>query len=159
MSDIELVDVAARLAKLEDENRRLKRLVAAVALLSFVSATVMTGTFIRPGLAQESGPRLETVQAYEYVLHDSAGRTRARLSFSDASGSPMLTFNDADGKPRLIISADGQSTSILAYSPNGGRFQTMSAAGLDGAIVEASRVERGAPKGRRACSHSTRPRR
>jgi hypothetical protein len=148
MPYVEAIAIAARLAKLEDENRRLKCLVAATALLSFLSATLLVGTLIRPGLAQEDRPRLEMVRAYDYFLQDSAGRVRARLSFSDASGSPMLTFNDADGKPRLIISAEGQSTSILAYSPNGARFQTMSTAGLDGAIVEASGVQRGAPEGK-----------
>ncbi len=49
----EPVAIAAKLAKLEDENRRLKRLVAATALLSFVSAIVVGGTLVRPGLAQE----------------------------------------------------------------------------------------------------------
>ncbi len=144
---LDAIAIAARLAKLEAENRLLKRLAAATALLSFVSAALVGGTLIRPGIAQEGKPGLETIQAYECVLRDSAGRMRVHLFFSDASGSPMLTLNDADGRPRLIVSADPKLTSISAYSPDGGRFQADLSAGLDGAIVRASRMERGAPEG------------
>lgn len=147
MPSVSQLTVAARLASLEDENRRLRRLVVAIALLSLASAIFLAGTFVRPGLAQEGRRDLETIQAYEFVLRDSAGRVRAHLFFSDTDGSPMLSFSDAAGRPRLIISADKESTSISTYSPDGGRFQTMSSAGLEGAMVEASRVDRGEFKG------------
>jgi len=152
MPDVELVPVAARLAKLENENRRLKRIVAATAMLSLVSILIGVGTLIRPGIAQENSGGLETIQASGWGLRDSQGRVRAQLFFSDAKGSPMLAFNDAEGRSRLIISADEQSTSIVAYSPNGGRFQSESVASLDGAMVESSRMQKGAPEARASLS-------
>ena len=147
MPFVDAVDITVRLTRLEDEHRRLKRLVAATALLSLVSVAFISGAHIRPGFAQEHKPDLETVQAYEYVLRDSAGRMRAHLFFSDASGSPTLAFYDADGRSRLIMSADQSATSILAYSPDGGRFVAQSDARLGGATVQASTVEKGAPAG------------
>jgi hypothetical protein len=137
-----------RLEKLECENCRLRRLVVLAGLAGIVPATAfLAGTYVRPSLAAQTQSDLQTIQAYEFILRDSAGRTRAHLFFSDVNGSPMLSFNDQDGRPRLILGADDRSTSIQAYSPNGGSFVATSTASSDGAIVEASSSERGTPEG------------
>ncbi len=147
ISSSESVDILRRLGKLESENSRLKRLVVLAALAGIVLAALLLGTRIRPSLASQPQSDLQTIQAYGFILRDSAGRTRAHLFFSDANGSPMLSFNDPDGRPRLILGADDHNTCILAYSPNGGSFVSTSTASSDGAIVEASASERGTPEG------------
>lgn len=142
------VAISARVAKLERENSRLKRLVVGLAMLSSVSALVGAGSFVRRGSAQETGPRLEGVQAYEFTLRDAAGRTRAQLHFGGRpTPSPELVFFDETGRTRLSIMADEMGTSIVTYSADGGRYRTMSTADVNGADISSYVVEKGAPKG------------
>jgi len=117
ISDADLTTVAARLAKPEGENQQLSRLVAAAVLLGLASTCL---SLIHPAVAQESKSDLHTLD--DFALRDAAGRVRAQLAFSDADGSPMFSLLDAEGRSRLLIWADAQSTSIVGYSPNGGRF-------------------------------------
>lgn len=139
-----LGNVVVRLTILENENRRLRRLITGLALLTIGSVVYALMESSRPGIAQASQSSLQTIQAYEYILSDSAGKTRAHLFFSDATGSPSLTFYDSVGRTRLSIWADDESTSVVAYSPNGGRFQTNMGASKSSATVQATKLEKGA---------------
>jgi len=146
MDTFRAVDLTARLERLEKENRKLKRVVWAGAILSLVSAIALIETVIRPAFAQNTS--LKTIQAYSYELLDPQGRVRASLGFTGRPTlSPWLTFNDPDGKTRLIIIADELGTSITAYSPDGGQFKSSLSAISGGAAVTASKEEGGRLEG------------
>ena len=69
----------SRVAKLETQNRRLKR--AGIALLFVASAAVTMG----------QTPARKVIEANEFVLRDASGQARARLSM-EATDRPTLTF-------------------------------------------------------------------
>lgn len=140
-------EIVQRLQKLESENRRLRWLVVAAPVLCIISTFFPLSSNGRRSLAQGRQSSLQTVTANQYILRDSAGRMRAELGFSDIHGSPFLAFFGPSGKTRLQMWADGMTTSIVTYSPDGGSFQTKSTATADGAIIQSSAFKRGTPQG------------
>ncbi len=157
-SKIEPDEISQRLWKLESDNQRLKRLAVVGAILSVIPTFLLLSINARSSLAQEPQSGLRTITAYQYILRDSAGRMRAELGFSDIHGSPMLAFFGPGGRVRCQIWADGTTTSIMTYSPDGGSFQTKLAATGDGAIIQAGSFSRGTPQGNAslfAFKHST----
>lgn len=117
-------DLAARVVRLERENRKLKRV--GLAVLAAAACAVL--------MAQAHGRRV--VEAESFVLKDSTGKTRAVLHMAKigpgvtigADGKvkqesqepvetgPALTFTDKDGKLRVILGVkrdwDGDSAEL-----------------------------------------------
>ena len=98
--DSQASEINARLAKLERENRRMKK----IGIVSIVFASVL---FIS-GQATTN----KVVEANEFVLKDGNGKARARLAMVAVSDTtlmqkdiPNLSFYDAEGHPRIFIAA------------------------------------------------------
>jgi hypothetical protein len=110
--------LAARLAALERQNRRLKQIVAAAAL--GVAAVSVAGA----GAAQTVQPPTTTITGDRLVLVDPQNRTRATLTMQSSSGTivqqPLLTFFDAAGRPRLRTGL-GQRGAILEVVDENGK--------------------------------------
>jgi hypothetical protein len=94
-----LEQIQGRLLKLEKQNRRFKQL-GAVALIVAAALLVM---------GQASAPR-KTVEANEFILRDSSGNIRARLSMNVPKGAApsypaaaQLVFFDEKGKERASL--------------------------------------------------------
>lgn len=147
LSNPESIEIMQRLGNLESENRRLKRLAVVALALSTIPILVLLNIHPRLSFAEQRQAALRTITAYQYILRDSAGRTRAELGFSDIHGSPMLAFFGPSGRVRLQLFADSMGTNILTYSPGGGAFQAKMASSGDAAIIQASHLQKGAPKG------------
>ncbi|MGA8409984.1 MAG: hypothetical protein WB680_22625 [Candidatus Acidiferrales bacterium] len=89
-----LEDLRERVVKLEQQNLRFKRL--GVAALIFPALLLLLG----------QAPSKKTVEANEFVLRDSHGNTRARLSVENesfSSGTPKMVFLDAKGTTNLEL--------------------------------------------------------
>jgi hypothetical protein len=90
-------DVAARVARLEKENRRFRRAAGALAL-------ALAAAFL---VAARSTGRVRVVEATEFRLIDSTGALRGTIS-ADRSGA-QLQLKDSTGKnrARLRVADDG----------------------------------------------------
>ncbi|MGZ3419143.1 MAG: hypothetical protein ACXWUG_04955 [Polyangiales bacterium] len=94
------MSLEARLAKLETENRRLRRLVM-----------VTLGVALLPFLAGYATPN-DKIEASEFAVRDKGGTVRARL-FVDESGKTRLVLRDKDGSsPAILTSGEGASLSV-----------------------------------------------
>jgi hypothetical protein len=71
--------LANRIAKLEVQNQRLKKM----GIASLVAAAV---------IAMGRAPIKKVIEANEFVLQDSSGKARAKL-LMDSSGTPSLEFD------------------------------------------------------------------
>ena len=119
-------------AKLQRSNRRLRMMTGAVLLFS--SAMVL--------MAQGTPQIVDSVDARQFVLHDSSGKVRAALGTTDdgavglnmidakdhsritldvaSNGTPGLDFFDQDGKLRGTFAMGPEGNSgIGLYGPNG----------------------------------------
>ena len=83
-----------RVAKLEAQNRRLKK--AGIALV--IAATSI--------IAMGQAPVKRIVTADEFILKDSAGIVRAKLGFAGVSNEPTLTLIDANGRERANLTTE-----------------------------------------------------
>lgn len=97
MEDPKLIEIVARLGKVEKENRRMKR--AGLALLLVAGCAAVMG---------QARPAATTVEARSYVLQDASGTKRAELVLeAGAPGdepSPALRFLDGKGSETLFLS-------------------------------------------------------
>jgi len=89
----EIEKMQGRLTRLEGDNRRLKQL-GATAIVIVTSVLFMA-----------QAPRKRTIEADEFVLKDSGGNVRARLSMNSELGSPEMLLLDESGKTRLKLAA------------------------------------------------------
>ena len=110
------MDINARLAKLERENRRMKK----IGIVAVVFASVL---FIS-GQAKTN----KVVEANEFRLVDDSGKVRANL-FSIAG--PHLYFYDEAGIPVVTLSATSLSPASLRPSLTLGKIGTRESASLD----------------------------
>lgn len=93
-------DVEARLQKLERDNRRLRRALAAVVL--FAAAPLLVAYV----------PANDKVEASEFAVRDKSGAVRARL-WVDEKGKARLLLRDQDGKSQaMLVSGDGATLSL-----------------------------------------------
>lgn len=99
-SNSDLQSLAARVEKLEKQNRLLKR--AGLALLLIAAALVMMG---------EARPT-RTLEAQSFIVRDSTGIKRLELGMDNAS--PTLRFFDTHGKTRIDLA---ESSNALASGP------------------------------------------
>ncbi len=89
-----LEDVRERVIKLERQNRRFKRVG--------VAALIVPALLLVLGQA----PPKKTVEANEFILRDSGGNARVRLSVENDSfsgGTPKMVFLDAKGTTNLEL--------------------------------------------------------
>jgi hypothetical protein len=97
-----LEEIRGRLRKLEQQSRWFKQIGTAV-LIVFASAVVMA-----------QAPLKKSVEANEFILRDSSGNIRARLSMQNAiidNGVPQMVFLDAKGTTNLEF--DGSAIGAL----------------------------------------------
>lgn len=112
----ELQIIMARLERVEEQNRNLKRIV--VVLLVTASAVALMG----------QGRPKRTVEAEEFVLKDAVGRVRARLEM-ESTDRPTLSLLDARGVPLISIMAG--ETPSLTLSKYGGQQVQLGSFGSD----------------------------
>ena len=125
-----LADLAARLAKLERQNRRLKRLgllfmcIAGSGFLLAQASCKRSGT--APGAAAPTAT-YDTLVVHRLELRDKAGKLRGvwkvqdeiptlwlydtagnpRASLNVTAKGPVLVLSDTAGKPRAQLTEDG----------------------------------------------------
>ncbi len=109
-------ELERRLLSVEKQNRRLKQLGA--ALLVLVTSLIVMG----------QAPSKKTVEANEFILRDSGGNVRAKLSMDVHVGSapgypasPQLVFFDEKGKQRVQMDGDAFSPGLNLYDSQGRR--------------------------------------
>lgn len=112
-----LQQIQERLSALEKQNRRLKQLGVAI-LLGFPVLLLLMG----------QAPTKKTVEANEFILKDTSGNVRARLSryvpTGSAPGVPpdtQLAFFDEKGKKRLLLFGGYSSLGISGLVLNDGQ--------------------------------------
>ncbi len=143
-------DVAARLARLEKENRRFKLATAAAVLAAATMllaaaksaghARVLTATEFR--LTDPSGAVRGTMSAdrtgAQLLLRDGAGKTRARLRVAE-DGTPRLELLDRMERPRLGLALDKDGAASAQLEDEAANPRVRLAAAADGsAHVEVS---------------------
>jgi hypothetical protein len=109
--EIELL--ATRIARLERQNRFLKRAVVAIC-----SLVVVSGLWAQPRTTR-------TIEAEKFVLVDSQGRARITIGTPQTSGAaigmqadePAIWISDAKGIDRVIISSEGLRLANDAMRP------------------------------------------
>jgi hypothetical protein len=117
-------DLQDRFLRLEKQNRRFKQLV--VVVLAIATVIVVMG----------QAPAKKTVEANEFLLRDSNGKVRARLSmdgdvaqmvFLDAKGTKNLELTGAVaglfGGSVVVSNERGDSVSALFADDDGGSFR------------------------------------
>lgn len=100
-----IVALANRVAKLEAQNRRLKKL--GIASLVVVAAVITMGQVTVK----------KVIRANEFEMLDSSGNVRAHLSVMD--GSPSLDLFDEAGQPRVVIANFSDGPQIALTNPAG----------------------------------------
>jgi hypothetical protein len=97
VENLNLVEVVARLEKVEKENRRMKR--AGLAVILAAGCVTLMG---------QARPASTTVEARSYVLQDATGTKRAELVLEPGAAgeepSPVLRFLDGKGGESLSLS-------------------------------------------------------
>ena len=134
------VDVQAlndRVQKLEDQNRKLKRYgLAALALAGVVTLSSMAAAVCN------------TVYAERFVLQDSGGNERARITAYETGGVPQFTLQDKRGRKALAlgVTEDGRGY-IEVADAQGKMVRSHFAVGAEGnATIEQPRSESKAKK-------------
>ncbi len=114
--------LAARLDRLEAQNRRL-RLMSAAALLAVASGVLM-------GWA---APQDEVVWAGQFILLDGNQKKRAELS-TDENHAPLLEFFDEAGRVRAEIGTLANGQPISRFRDAGGRTRMQLEVGASGGV-------------------------
>lgn len=104
---LELRGIISRLEKLENENRRLKKIGAALSVLAAVI------------LAMGQAPSSRTIEAEKFVLKDATRNARAVLGMF--LGEPTLTLSDAKGQQQVLL--EGGDHPVISLSRTGGKEQ------------------------------------
>jgi len=99
-------ELAERVQKLEDENRRLKSLTRrwGLGLAAIGGAAV---------LMSMTTAMCKTVWAERFVLQDSSGRERGVITAYETGGVPKFTLFDAKGSSALAFGVDEKGRSFL----------------------------------------------
>lgn len=123
--------VLERLARLERQNDRLKR----------IGAAVLVGAAALLLMAQKS--QTKVVEANEFVLRDNSGRVRASLSvdslLGDALSSAQLVLFDIKGRRRVVLASgsvlpDSGTALLLADSQGRTRLRISAEDSLGGTL-------------------------
>jgi hypothetical protein len=93
-------DLEARISRLEQSNRRLRRLLAA---LFAVAAVPLLAAYV---------PANDKIEASELAVRDKSGAVRARI-YIDEQGKTRLMLRDRDGRSTALLSSgDGATLSL-----------------------------------------------
>ena len=107
--------------KLQRSNRRLR--MATGAVLLFSSAMVL--------MAQATPQIVDSVDARQFVLHDSSGRVRAALGMAE-DGSVGLDLVDAKDRSRVTLDLASDGTPGLDFFDENGKMRATLAMGPEG---------------------------
>jgi hypothetical protein len=125
-------DLEARLAQLENDNRRLRR-VGGAALIGLGALTLMS--FAAPALC-------DIVWAERFVLRDAQNKTRVTIN-AYATDTPSLMFHDARGKAMGSIGIAPDGTFKLAMMKDGKSVPAIVQNTLEGfRLADAASVKR-----------------
>jgi len=113
--------VEIRLARLERDNRRLRRALATLAVLA-----------IAP-LLLAYVPANDKIEAGELAVRDKSGAVRARI-WVDEKGKARLLLRDQDGKSQAML-ASGDGASLTLGDKEGKSTVVMSAGSAKGVVV------------------------
>jgi hypothetical protein len=108
-------------ARLQLSNRRLKLLMGAMMLAG--------GSLV--AMAQTGNPIGQSVDAQQFVLHDSKGQVRGGMGVL-ADGSVGIDLEDANGHPRLTLDLTPSGMPGLDLYDQNGRVRATMALGPDG---------------------------
>lgn len=134
--DTAFQDLEKRLAKVESQNRYMKRVGLTVLLLG--SLVLVMGQ-ARPGGAAAS-PRFETVTARHIIVEDDQGRKRIELETTPLTDPVMLLYW-RDGKSAASLNAyESLGGSSLNLTDETATFVASLAAGTDKSIVGLGRA-------------------
>lgn len=97
--------VVARLTRVEVQNRNLRRLVCALALL--------VGAVLLMGQAETN----HVIEAQKFILTDSEGKTRALLNSNEQGGANFVIV-DASGKQRVNLGTTHSDTLLSLLDAN-----------------------------------------
>jgi len=130
-TDTVVADIAARLARLEKSNRRLRLTLVAVVVAASSLALAAAGR-------QDSKPVVAEVRATRFVLDDGSGKEVASLVSIEGRGT-RLQMLDETGLPSVVLvsSRSMQSTLSLGHDGNPGCILS---AGANGASILAQEV-------------------
>lgn len=106
----ELVDVRARLARLERHNRRLQR---GAALAIILGVAVAAAGWLPFGHAQSKDKSAQIVEAQRFVVRDAKGKMRAALALF--STGPGVALFDENEKQRASIHLTSQSYGLVLH--------------------------------------------
>jgi hypothetical protein len=130
-----LAELEIRLAKLERQNRRLKRL-GLLFLLIAGSGFLLAQAPRKPSAAAAPpatpAPSYDTLVVHRLELRDKAGMLRGLWTLDDLG--PALELYDAAGKPGARLSVDAIGADLRLYSRAGEPRATLSAIGLGSAL-------------------------
>ena len=108
-------------AKLQRSNRRLRMMTG--AMLLFSSAMVL--------MAQGTPQILDSVDARQFVLHDSSGKVRAALGMTD-DGAVGLNLVDSKDRSRITLDVAANGTPGLDFFDQDGKMRGTFAMGPEG---------------------------
>jgi hypothetical protein len=102
-----LESLAERITRLESENRRQKRVLAAAGIAA--AAAVMLGTNL--------GRPAHQVEAERFVLKSADGQARATLGLVE--GQPALSLLDGRGRDQVVLRSGFDRSSSLEFRDHG----------------------------------------
>lgn len=108
--------LTTRLARLERETRRSKRITLVVVLAA--AAVVLMGQ-----TAPHRTPK--SLEAEEFVLRDSRGQVRASLGTTQNPSATVLQIHGDNGKPRTRLTVSSDGTSSLEVIDTGERVRVL----------------------------------
>jgi hypothetical protein len=121
-------DLSERLARLEHQhadlqrsNRRLRAMT--VAVLLFSGAMVV--------MAQTNPQIADSLDARQFVLHDSSGKVRGALGITD-DGSVGFNLVDSKDRTRVTLDVAGNGTPGLDFFDQDGKLRATMALASDG---------------------------
>jgi hypothetical protein len=131
----ELARIRQRLAELEAENHRFRRVAALAAFASLAAVGIGATTSTVP----------EIVAAKQFVVRDESGRTLAALGV-DETGAAGLVVNDDGGTNRIALGLKPEGTAGLALKGEDGGLRGQLVTQPDGRSELSLHDDRGTPR-------------
>jgi len=126
-----------RLLELERQNRRLRILVTAFALVTCIAAAL----HVVPAMRIAEAETAKSVEAEQFVVRDSRGNGRVFIGVT--ADGPLFEFRDTRGKTRLSLAMEKDDVLLSVYDSRAmaadsrGRLQARVAATRTGVSVGA----------------------
>lgn len=132
-------DLATRIERLEDENRRLKRSARRWAL----GLAALGGVAV---LSSMTSVVCKTVWAERFVLKDAGGRDRGFITAYETGGAPQFALLDARGKQTLSLGVDDDGRAYIEVAGKSGPVRSHFAVSPEGAATIESKSSVGCEK-------------